>query len=235
MKLTQLQIQNLYAFTRQHYVEHYDLQTELVDHLANDIESVWLTETNLSFEEARDKAFKKFGVFGFMDVVERRQKAMNKRYIKYLWIELKPWFTLPKLITTIALFLVIYMALSSVLAKPLLITFYALVCVFVFYKSLQLKKQFKIRKQASNKKWMLEEIIFKQAGGSGIVLLTQLPQWYNFSGKLLENPYVILGVSTFSTLFFLWMYISFEVIPNKAEDLLNETYPEFCLNIFIPL
>ena len=79
MKLTQPQIQNLYAFTRQHYVEHYDLQTELVDHLANDIESVWQTQPDISFEEARDQAFKKFGVFGFMDVLERRQKAMNKR------------------------------------------------------------------------------------------------------------------------------------------------------------
>ncbi len=229
MKLTQSQIQNLYTFTRQHYVEHYDLQTELVDHLANDIESVWQTQPTLPYEQARDKAFKKFGVFGFMDVVERRQKAMSKRYIKYLWDELKQWFTLPKAITTMALFVIIYMALTSVLAVYFLITFYALVCVFVFYKSLQLKKQFKIRKEASNKKWMLEEIIFKQAGGSAIVLITQLPQWYNFSGSLLENPYVIFGVSTFSTLFFLWMYISFEVIPNKAEDLLNETYPEFCL------
>ena len=38
MKLTEEQIQQLYKFTRQHYVEHYDVQTELVDHLANDIE-----------------------------------------------------------------------------------------------------------------------------------------------------------------------------------------------------
>lgn len=229
MKLTQPQIQNLYAFTRQHYVEHYDLQTELVDHLANDIESVWQTETNLSFEDARDQAFKKFGVFGFMEVLERRQKAMNKRYIKYLWAELKQWFTFPKLITTIAVFLIIYMSLSSVLAKSLLIGFYALICVFVIYKSVLLRRQFKQRKALSNKKWMLEEIIFKQAGGSAIILLSQLPQFYNFSDNIFSNPYIVLGLSIFSTLFFLWMYISFEIIPNKAEKLLNETYPEFCL------
>lgn len=229
MKLTQPQIQNLYNFTRQHYVEHYDLQTELVDHLANDIESVWQTEANLSFEDARDKAFKKFGVFGFMDVLERRQKTMNKRYIKYLWVELKQWFTFPKLITTIAVFLIIYMSLSSVLAKSLLIGFYALICVFVIYKSIQLNRQFKQRKALSNKKWMLEEIIFKQAGGSAIILLSQLPQFYNFSDNIFSNSYIVLGLSIFSTLFFLWMYISFEIIPNKAEKLLNETYPEFCL------
>lgn len=38
MKLTKTQIQNLYTFTKNHFVEYYDLQTELVDHLVNDIE-----------------------------------------------------------------------------------------------------------------------------------------------------------------------------------------------------
>ena len=38
MQLTPAQIQKLYAFTIKHYVVHYDLQTELVDHLANGIE-----------------------------------------------------------------------------------------------------------------------------------------------------------------------------------------------------
>jgi hypothetical protein len=229
MKLTPPQIQNLYAFTRQHYVEHYDLQTELVDHLANDIESVWQTQTNLSFEDARDKAFKKFGVFGFMDVLERRQKAMNKRYLKYLWTELKQWFTFPKLITTMALFFAIYLGLSTIFAKSFLIGLFVIICVFAIYKSIQLKRQFKQRKALSNKKWMLEEIIFKQAGGSAMLLLSQLPQWYNFSDNIFDNPYIVLGLSIFSTLFCLWMYISFEIIPNKAEQLLNETYPEFCL------
>ena len=37
MILTQDQIQQLNKFTRAHYVEHYDLQTELVGHLANGI------------------------------------------------------------------------------------------------------------------------------------------------------------------------------------------------------
>ncbi len=38
MKLTEAQIEELYAFTRKKYVEHYDVQTELVDHLATSIE-----------------------------------------------------------------------------------------------------------------------------------------------------------------------------------------------------
>ena len=82
-KLSSEQIQQLYKFTRQHYVEYYDVQTELVDHLANDIEQIWKEQPNLSFEQARDISFKKFGVFGFMDVVEARTNALNKKYWKF--------------------------------------------------------------------------------------------------------------------------------------------------------
>jgi len=81
MKITKPQIEDLYAFTRNHYVEYHDLQTELVDHLANDIEQMWIELPQLSFEEAKTKAFKKFGVFGFMEPIEQKQKAMNKKMV----------------------------------------------------------------------------------------------------------------------------------------------------------
>ena len=101
MKLTETDIKELYKFTRQHYVYFYDVQTELVDHLANDIENIWIEKPNLSFEQARDISFKKFGIFGFMDVVESRQKAMNKRYFKTtLGVSQKNGLRLPKIMLT---------------------------------------------------------------------------------------------------------------------------------------
>lgn len=41
MELTTKNIEQLYKFTKDHFVDWYDLQTELVDHLANDIEEIW--------------------------------------------------------------------------------------------------------------------------------------------------------------------------------------------------
>lgn len=225
MKINKPQVEDLYAFTRKHFVEHYDLQTELVDHLANDIEQFWQTKPELSFEEARDKAFKKFGVCGFMETIEQHQKAMNKRYLKYLWTELKQWFTLPKIIFTIALFLMFYLAFSSDLISYALFGFYGLICIWSCYKSIQLNRQFRKRKEVSNKKWLLEELIFKQLGGSMLILLSQLPTFYNISGSFFTNNYFIIGFSLFTTIFSLWMYISLEILPKKAETLLNQTYP----------
>ncbi len=100
MKLKPEQIDRLYQFTRQHYVEWYDLQTELVDHLANAIEQQWQENPKISFEDALQIEFKKFGIFGFMDVVEQRQLALNKRYNKIVWKHFKAFFSIPKIIAT---------------------------------------------------------------------------------------------------------------------------------------
>ena len=108
MKLTPNQIQELYKFTRKHYVEYYDVQTELVDHLANDIEQIWIENPKLSFEQARDKSFKKFGVFGFMNVVENKQWQMTKKYFKIIFKFAKDWMRLPKIILTILILLGFY-------------------------------------------------------------------------------------------------------------------------------
>lgn len=229
MKLTESQIQELYTFTRQHFVEHYDLQTELVDHLANDIEAMWETQAKVSFEEAKHKAFKKFGIFGFMEPIEQKAKAMNKRYMRYLWNELKKWVEIPQIIATLSLFFLFYFSLSTTLAAELSVVFYVIVAVWVIYKNIQLNRQFMRRKKISNKKWMLEEMIFKQAGAVSFIFLSQIFNVFVISDKLLTNTYAIVGLALGFTALVIINYISFEVIPNKAEKLLKETYPEFCL------
>ena len=78
MKLTQEQIDALFTFTKKHLVEHYDVQVELVDHLANAIEAQWAENPDISFEEALDKEYKSFGVFGFSGLVEQKQAALHK-------------------------------------------------------------------------------------------------------------------------------------------------------------
>ncbi|MBU2921665.1 hypothetical protein KO504_09960 [Winogradskyella psychrotolerans] len=229
MKLTEPQIQDLYAFTRQHFVEHYDLQTELVDHLANDIEEQWQNQPKLSFEDAKNKAFKKFGIFGFMDAIEQKQKAMNKRYRGYLWNELKKWFELPQIIGTIALFLMFYVAFSSKYTAILTMVFYVIISGWCIYKGTQLNRQFRRRKEISNKKWLLEELIFKQASGTSLIFISQMYNVFTIPDKFEINTLFLLLFSLAFTVLTLVNYISLKVIPSKAEKLLNETYPEFSL------
>ena len=111
MKLNPSQIDRLYTFTRQHYVEYYDLQTELVDHLAHAIEAEWEQNPQFSFEEVLNNEFKKFGVFGFMDVVEKRQIALGKKYNRLVLKHFKEFFTVPKIIVTSSLIACLFLIL----------------------------------------------------------------------------------------------------------------------------
>ena len=135
MKLTQEQIERLYQFTRQHYVEYYDLQTELVDHLANAIEAEWQENPKLTFEVILQKEFKKFGVFGFMDVVEKRQAALNRKYNGIFWNHFKAFFTIPKVILTTTLVGITYFFLNISLYKAdvVLIAFVIIILSFYFF------------------------------------------------------------------------------------------------------
>ncbi len=114
MKLIPEQIDQLYTFTRQHYVEWYDLQSELVDHLANAIETELEENPKLTFDEALSKEFQKFGVFGFMDVIEEKRKSLGKKYNLIIWHHFKAFFRIPKIILTASTIGIVYMILKQI-------------------------------------------------------------------------------------------------------------------------
>jgi len=227
--LNEEQVEGLFKFTKDHFVEYYDLQTELVDHLASDIEAIWKENPTLCYEDARNKAFKKFGIYGFGDVILKREHAINKRYYKYILKELKQWFTLPKFMVTLVLFITFYSVFSLNYKFNFTYLFYGILIIWSFYKLFVLHRSFKKRTKISNKKWMLEHVIFKQAGGVGLVVISQVINILNFSGNLADTPYIVVITAVLFTFLFLLNYISLELLPNKAEILLKETYPEYAL------
>lgn len=228
MKLTPEQVNRLYQFTRLHYVEWYDLQTELVDHLANAIEAQWQEHPKLSFEEALQKEFKKFGVFGFMDVVEKRQAALNKKYNGIIWKHFKAFFTIPKIILTTILVGLTYFLLNIALYKAdvVLVAFGIIILSFYFFIIYFANKNKKAN-AATHKKWLLKEIIL---GRSSIVGMIYLPiQIMLHSEKVLENSLGVLAISFLLVSLILIEYIMVVEIPKKAEAYLHETYPEYAL------
>lgn len=226
-QLSDNEITALYQFTREHFVEHYDVQTELVDHMANDIEAIWRETPSLSFTEARNRAFKKFGVFGFMGVVEEKQKQMNKKYFKLICSFAKAWFQLPKLLSTVTLFLFFYYSLQYQITFYLLIGVLFVTAVLDVYFSLRLKRIANKRFKQTGKKWMLEDYIFNTAALSSILIGSNL---FNFYSLLVNKP--VHGTTAFLTALILtalvlYCYITLVVIPKKSEELLTTQYPEY--------
>jgi hypothetical protein len=227
MKLNQEQIQQLYIFTRQHYVEHYDVQTELVDHLANDIEQIWQEKPNLSFEDARAISFKKFGVFGFMDVYGAKQGALHKKYMKILWEHAKAWFRLPKIISTIAFFYFFYTGLIKY-GDTFALSVLGVVAVFGLVKHILLLRKVKKRQKLSGKKWLLEDLIFRGLLFGGITGINL----FNIVNLASPETYTVFWSIIYASIFtfvFIYVYISTMVLPPKAEELLQEFYPEYKL------
>ena len=225
IRLTEKHIQELYKFTRKHFVEHYDVQTELVDHLANDIEAIWIAHPALPFEETRDKSFKKFGVFGFLEVIEAKQKQMNKRYSKILWRFFKEWFTLPKVLTTISVFLTIVYFLKLPYSKYILLGVLLFLAVFdLINQRISIKKQQK-KVQKKEKIFLLESTIgATRKGFSGLALINifNATNFVKVPFNSLDNYWLLL-LSFSATLLVLLFYVTADLIPQKAEELLIET------------
>jgi hypothetical protein len=226
MKLNESQIDQLYLFTRQHFVEHYDVQTELVDHLANAIEAQGLLFPNRTFGEALQIEFKKFGVFGFMEVVEKRQAALNKKYAKIVWSHFKRFFRLPQIIGTFSAVGILFLILKISSYSDIIFTTIAIVFLLIFFVELfRTARKLKKNNEQTGKKWLFKDIIF---GYGQVASFSYLPFQFIFQiNQHLNNDFTLLLGSFFIVAVALCQYIILVLIPKKAEQYLKATYPEY--------
>lgn len=222
-KLNRLQVEELYQFTRRHYVEYYDVQTELVDHLANGIEEQWKEDPEVSFEEALQKEFKKFGVYGFSDVVEKRQRAMEKRYFRLIWKEHGVVLKRPKVVFWL-LFLffgskfLLNLEEGSYTVQISFLIVFCLILLFIFRRS------FRWKKARKGKKVFLFEAIIDNTGG--LVSLVWIPfQLLNYMNAS-ETGFISWLMSLMITFVALATYVCFFHLPHKKEEILLRVYPE---------
>lgn len=224
-KINADQLDRLYAFTRAHYVEHYDLQTELADHLANAIEATWQQQPALPFEDALQREFKKFGVFGFSTVVEKSQKALGKKYYKLMWGYFKQFFKLPQIVLTLTMLFVTYKLLEL---EPMIYFGYTIFISFtVLIKTCLYRREYNEKVKATGKRWLLEDIIY---GCGGIVGFISLPfHLFSFSFEGDVSPIKLCVLTAFVVFSALISYIVLFVIPARAQEHLKEAYPEYSL------
>ncbi len=225
-KITEIELEELYKFTRKHFVEHYDVQTELVDHLANDIEQLWQEKPCLSFEEARVISFKKFGVFGFLEVVESQSKAMSRKYYKIMFSILKDFFRLPQILITLAVFGVVFGALTRFSSHQsyTITALFLLVILVMIVRLFELRNIKKRRRKSSGKKWMFEEMILNTGGFASF---SYLPLQFISTSDGSHGVYWMVFMSSFFTVFMIVNYIVAFIIPSKMEELLAAQYPAY--------
>ncbi|PVX45912.1 hypothetical protein C8C85_1721 [Flavobacterium sp. 103] len=231
MKLTAQQIDQLYAFTRRHYVEWYDLQSELVDHLANAIEHESEQNPNRNFEEILNKEFQKFGVFGFMHVVEERQKFLNKKYTRLIWSYYKEFFGLPKIILTVALVFGVH-TINQLIAStdffPTVVVFFLLVSGFFTFKK---RYYFKKKAKETRLKWLFEDIMLNRVSLMLFLLPSMIINFFNpFRDNFVPSGWSVILAEIAFVLVGLLVFIQLIIIPKRVASDLEKTYPEYSLH-----
>lgn len=230
MTLNAEQIERLYAFTREHFVEWYDLQSEFVDHLANAIEQQWEQQPELEFETALQAEFKKFGVFGFMEIVEQRQAALTRKYHGILWKHFRTFFGIPNILLTIAMVYALFLILKQL---PYAEEWYMFIsAVLLLSMLLLIVRKIVIQnktKRTTEKRWLFNDIIHSY-GNLSVVMLFPIQVLIRLSSgesKFLSDDGTLLIASILLVIYALAAFVILRVIPAKAASYLAETYPDY--------
>jgi hypothetical protein len=107
-KLTSEEINQLFDFCQKRNVKEYEIQAELVDHLASSIETQLEQNASLSFFEALNTAVNDFGTNGFKEIVKIKRRMFRHKYNLLFLRYLVTFFQLPRVILTLALILSLY-------------------------------------------------------------------------------------------------------------------------------
>ncbi|MFT4203419.1 MAG: hypothetical protein QM610_05845 [Chitinophagaceae bacterium] len=101
-QLTTEQIQHIDNFCEQWGVNYYDVKVELVDHISTTIENLMIKKPELTFDDAFLESKRAFGEFGFEQIIREKEKAISRNGRKQQLQYLLGFFTLPKILLTVA-------------------------------------------------------------------------------------------------------------------------------------
>jgi len=220
--LTKEQIDQLFKFCEKHFVYSYEVQSELVDHLANAIETEMEVNKHLTFEKALDKVYSDFGVMGFSTIVRERGIQLSKKIRKeyfHLVLQQFRWPAVLRFVVTVSFVYTLcrWSELAAIIAS---LTIILSGTVFEFYAYKKVSKEIK----KSGKKFMHAGYIYP----SGIVFLYIYFYFSIFADKIFDLqsanvnpalPAIFTGISV------VCITVSIH-LTKKLRNKMMEDYPE---------
>lgn len=230
-KLTPEEIEELFVFCRKHYVMQYDLQIELVDHIASSIEEQWDTNPALSFQEALNKTFGKFGIFGFSKIKEQKEKELRRKYNHLFFQYLIDFYKWPKALLTFALTILLYLIFRLTNDVHLVTVSLSLViCIsLIGYHVYFFEKFFEIKTSPKKSFLILDYMKSRQIMVSIAFQLSWLissiirEMNYNYT----NHPEIEFAFALFLVGLVIMLHIYFFVIPQKIREHFTEQFPQF--------
>jgi hypothetical protein len=234
-KLTEAQIDELFSFCKRKGVKHYDLQIELVDHLASSIEQRWLENPELILAEALPAAYKQFGINGFSKFQEIKEKALRKKYTRLQWQYIGEFYRLPKIILTIALSLSLYTAIrlstDSTILSLIILGIYAFALLIYFGVFHQNKSQLEL-----NTGKLFLQIEYLRSVRRTLLAVGFMPIYLlNITNLIIREFHltqagisVLELITSFLITFFVFILIAmYSYIPKRIKDDFTRDFPQF--------
>jgi hypothetical protein len=231
--ITTEETKKLFEFCRNHFVNYYDVQIELVDHLATAIEEKWKTNPELPFNDVVNNTFKKLGIYGFSKIKGQKKRELKRKYNRLLWSYFTEFYRWPKLLMTFVLTFALFILFQ--LVENSLVIFYAYfsaLIVFVVVYFFTWNRRFKLE---TKKKFLLIDYL-NGVLSTLLILIIQIPNLIfqlvlNIESSTLkiENPLILLGISLVLVACGILIYGQMIFIPQKIRQHFFETFPEFAV------
>lgn len=172
MTLSKEQIEHLFTFTKKKFVHWYDLQVELVDHIANKIEAEMANDSKLTFERALGKVYASFGIFGFAKIVREKEETLRKANNRLLLQEIGKQFTWSNSVRSLAILATIFTIAFEVNIKTLAVLTLALYFLDIAFNG---------RNNLIKNRWLtLKKSKTKTSSKKNLLILQNLPA-FNFA------------------------------------------------------
>ncbi|WP_313580440.1 hypothetical protein [Chishuiella sp.] len=228
-KVSAEEIEKLFEFTKEHYVEYYDLQIELVDHLACAIEEKWEKDNTISFEKALKDVFAEFGIFGFSYLVNGRKRKLEYKYlnlIKKCYVE---HLQKKEYLGLMILYMLIQFGLALFVPKNILLISTVLLYGILLAQFVRLKINYKKKQKEIGYKLILVDIIYKNYHFIcfSSTIFNLLLQYYLMMNYNIVYINIILAITL--PFIYLGIYIICYFLPNKTDKILDSFSPEYKL------
>lgn len=223
MKLTAKQISYIENYIKSFDIKYYEVYMEILDHMILSVEAILEENNEISFEDAVLKAkVEGFGKKGFKGMMNEKQKQAQIQARKLNNKMIKEYFTFPKVVMTLTVFLGYFLFLSFFedpsKANILVVTLISVLAISQFAYSWKLRK--------INKLYILKTELLNQSYFFTF-LGAQITQAYTNLGKeSLDFNHILMRL--FMTLVFTFSLISLlvyiEIRKKTIEELKTQIF-----------
>jgi len=227
-KLSESQIDELFELCYYRSVNYYEIQVELVDHLASAIENLWKTNPEMLFEEAMYMIDEQFGGNqGFETIKKEKEKALRKKYWYLLWKFAGDYYKFPKIMITIMLTLTLYTAFHfSENDQWIIVSLVVLFIAFSLFYHLYFFPTFVKIKITEGYSFLLYEVArIGLRSKTELFFIVALIFFSNHQIHFTTLASIVLSV--FIPLYFVLLYGDYFFISKKINEHFKEQFPQF--------